>query len=178
MLIAAGLGGAATWGTSSYLAGNNPQQIATDAVFGAIAGMAGAAAGQAVGIAAPGLLSSFGVSCAAGTTGVAARLPEALSVRPRVRPSARRRACPCRPEHGQRHGRRDGRLERRRVGAVIGGPLGAIFHQVCFVAGTQVVERVIEQPHEARRSLPMTRCMSAEEVGRTSRTFAAGTRYW
>jgi hypothetical protein len=146
--IAAALGGATMFGFSSYAAGNDAQQIAQSAAIGGIASFAGGAAGQLVGEGASVLAESLGLTCANG-----------LGMAGGFVVGAAQGAAFGATEGFVRTDLTTGNLvdavmagwNGGLMGAAIGGPLGAIFHEVCFTAGTLVHKAVSTQPIESQR---------------------------
>jgi hypothetical protein len=137
--VSSGLaGGAATAGVGSYTAGGSAGQVAQSTLIGGVAGALGGAAGAFSGIGARAALSAAGLTCEAGYGAAAAFAVGAAE--------------------GGAFGATQGFVQTGLMtgnlvdavmagwngglmGVAIGGPLGAIFHQVCFVAGTQVLAR-------------------------------------
>ena len=121
------------FGLSSYAAGNDASQIARDAVFGGIASAAGGAVGEVAGIAARGAVGLVGLTCGRGLGMLGGYVIGASEA-----------AAFCATEGFVRVGLNGGSAtdavmaawSNAKLGAMIGGPLGAIFHQVCFTAGT------------------------------------------
>ena len=144
--LAAALGGAVAAGVNSYAAGGDAGQVMESAAIGGIAGMMGGSAGEFAGVLAQGALSSIGVSCAEGVTGLAAR---AAGLAIGASEGAAYSAADAFVQTGLMTGNAvDVVMAGWNAGvngAELGGALGAIFHQVCFVAGTQVLARPVDQ---------------------------------
>ncbi len=132
-LIAAALGGAVICGLSSYAAGSDASQIAQAAVIGGIAGAAGGAAGQLAGAGAGLLGESLGLTCENG-----------LGMAGGLLMGAAEGGAYGAAEGFTRTALTTGNLTDAVMagwnggvmGVEIGGPLGALFHQVCFTGRT------------------------------------------
>ena len=134
-VLAAGLGGAAMFGFSSYAAGGDAEQIAENAGIGFVAGAAGGATSELAGAGAGLLADSLGLTCANGLGMVGGFAVGAAQ-------SAAFGATQGFVATGLITGNLADAVmagwNGAKWGAMIGGPLGAIFHQVCFTAGTLV----------------------------------------
>jgi YD repeat-containing protein len=140
-VAALGLGGAATFGFSSYVAGNNGPQVARDAVIGGISTAAGFYAGQLARAGAGLLARSLGLTCATGGGAAGGFLVGAAEGAAFFGTQAFVSTALTTGNISQAFAAAG---PAALMGGAIGGPLGAIFHQVCFVAGTQVVLEFLE----------------------------------
>ena len=136
----------ASVGVTSYIAGNSAGTVIRDTAIGAIAGAVAAPLARFAGLAARGLLTSYGISCMEGAAGLTARAA-AFAI------GAAEGATFGASEGFIRQGLMTGNLgqaataglQGAEFGGLLGGTMGAIFHQVCFVRGTQVVVAIQEE---------------------------------
>ena len=138
--LAAALGGVAACGFGAYAAGGDAEQVAVSAAVGGIAGMMGGAAGELAGAGAGLLSQTLGLTCSNGLGMIGGLLMGSAEG-----------AAFSGTEAFVRTGLMTGSAvdavmagwNGLETGAALGGALGAIFHEVCFASGTQVVLEIL-----------------------------------
>jgi hypothetical protein len=158
-IIAGMTGGAASLASSTYAAGGDAGQIAESALIGGAAGAVGGAAGAYAGAGANLLSQALGLTCSNGlgmaggllmgaAEGAAYGATEAFTRTALMGGSA---------VDAVMAGWNAGIL-----GAEIGGPLGAIFHELCFADGTLVHKQIGVRAVETQR--PCNRLLTLETL--------------
>ena len=176
-IMAGAAGGAASMGSSTYVAGGDFGQIAESAAIGASRRRGGRRGGRACGVA-----GSWGTEC--GRRQLC-----------RGRDGARRAAAAFAigASEGGAFGAAEGFTRTALMGGSavdavmagwnglvggieLGGPLGAIFHQVCFVAGTQVLARPADDARDGPK-IPFGPERAGISVDSLHRRTVAGPAY-